>query len=170
MLLGAFLPGYEVTYLDPLLAKRDGERGDEHLPAVTRRHHPHAAVQDLSKALSAEPKMAAARFNRGLAYLQIGQPSRAETDFTNLIRTNGRDAESYLYRGQARAALKKSSAAADFDKAISLNEDWGLAWFIRGRYRDGIGDREGANADFLRAYELGHSDPWLLERVRDISG
>ena len=66
--------------------------------------------------------------------------------------------------------LGTEDAAEDFDKALSMAEEWGLAWFVRGRYRDGLGDREGANADFLRAYELGHSDPWLIQRVREISG
>ena len=86
-----------------------------------------------------------------------------------MIRRNAKDAGAYLYRAQSRAGLNDSGAAEDFDMAIELAGEWSLAWFVRGRYRDRLGDREGANADFLRANELGHSDPWLIERVREIS-
>ncbi len=130
---------------------------------------PYRAVKDLTQAITLAPDWGPARFNRGLAYLQIGQHTRADGDFSELIRRNGRDAEAFLYRGQARAALNQTAAADDFDQAIALAEEWPLAWFVRGRYRDRKGDREDANADFLRAWELGHSDPWLLERMREIS-
>ena len=128
------------------------------------------AVEDLTAAISLAPEWGAARFNRGLAYLEIGQMSRAVQDFSDLIRRNPNDAGAHLYRGQALARLRDAGAAGDFDRAIELASEWALAWFVRGRYRDSLGDREGANADFLRAYELGHSDPWLIERVREITG
>lgn len=137
---------------------------------LLRHGRAYMAIPDLSKALLIDRKLDVARFNRGLAFLEIDQPSRAEEDFTRLLRENPADAEIYLYRGQARAALKRPDAAEDFDKAVELAGESGLAWFVRGRYRDSRGDREGANADFLRAYELGHDDPWLIERVREISG
>lgn len=130
----------------------------------------YGSVEDLSRAITLDPKLGIARFNRGIAYLELGQPSRADADFSKLIGTNSRDAGAYLYRGQARAALKRADAIKDFDQAISLAGEWGFAWFTRGRYLDQRGDREGANANFLRAYELGHNDPWLIERVREISG
>ena len=128
------------------------------------------AVGDLTAAVRIAPEWGTPRFNRGLAYLEIGQMSRAVQDFSELIRQRPDDAGAHLYRAQARARLGDDAASADFDRAIDLASEWGLAWFVRGRYRDGLGDREGANADFLRAYQLGHSDPWLIERVREISG
>ena len=135
---------------------------------LLRNGDPYRAVQDLSQAVSLAPEWGAARFNRGVAYLQIGQYTRADQDFSDLIRRNPRDAEAYLYRAQARSALKQPSADQDFDTAIELAGEWGLAWFVRGRHRDRLGDKEGANSDFLRAYQLGYSDPWLIERIREI--
>lgn len=137
---------------------------------LLRHGRAYASIPDLSKALLIDRELGVARFNRGLAFLEIGQPSRAQEDFSELIRQNPEDAEAFLYRGQARAALNRPEAAGDFDKAVQLAGEWGMAWFVRGRYRDSTGDREGANSDFLRAYELGHDDPWLIERVREIGG
>ena len=62
------------------------------------------------------------------------------------------------------------AATEDFDQAIALQSDWAPAFFARGQYRDQLGDREGANADFIRAHELGYPDPWLIRRIREISG
>lgn len=128
------------------------------------------AVKDLSTALSLEPRSAQIRFNRGLAFLAAGDAQSADADFTAVIRANPNDAGAYLHRARARAALRRADARQDFDQAIALSSEWPLAWYERGRYLDQIGDREAANADFLRAYDLGHSDPWLLNRVREISG
>ena len=136
---------------------------------LLRNGDPYRAVEDLTAALEIEPGWTAARFNRGLAYLQIGQNARAVQDFDDLIRRSPQDAGGYLYRAQGRAALGDQDAVEDFDQAIALKGEWALAWFVRGRYRDSQGDSEGANADFLRAYELGYSDPWLIDRVREIS-
>ena len=58
----------------------------------------------------------------------------------------------------------------DFDRAIALKPEWAPAWYMRGRFFDSVGALDEANADFLRAYQLGHSDPWLIERLRRMSG
>ncbi len=100
----------------------------------------------------------------------MGQYQLAEADFSDVIGRNPRDAGAYLNRGRARAALGKKKAFNDLDRAVALQPEWGQAWFIRGRYREEQGDVEGANADYLRAYQLGHSDPWLIQRVRELSG
>ena len=57
-----------------------------------------------------------------------------------------------------------------YDRAIEISPESGGAWFARGRYWDARGNTEAANSDFLRANELGYSDPWLLRRIREISG
>ncbi len=100
----------------------------------------------------------------------MGQYQLAEADFSDVIGRNPRDAGAYLNRGRARAALGKKKAFNDLDRAVALQPEWGQAWFIRGRYREEQGDVEGANTDYLRAYQLGHSDPWLIQRVRELSG
>ena len=75
-----------------------------------------------------------------------------------------------MNRGRARTAQGKAGVRNDFDRAIALKPEWAAAWYMRGRFFDRAGAVDEANADFLRAYQLGHSDPWLIERMRQMSG
>jgi len=131
---------------------------------------PERALPDFAKAISLDPSLTTARYNRGLAFLQLGQHQLAEVDFTAVIGRNPRDAGAYLNRGRARAAQGKAGVRNDFDRAIALRPEWAAAWYMRGRLFDRVGAVDEANADFMRAYQLGHSDPWLIERMRQMSG
>jgi tetratricopeptide (TPR) repeat protein len=137
---------------------------------MLNRNAPERALPDFSKAIELDPESIPARYNRGLAFLQLGQGELAEIDFSAVIGRNPRDAGAYLNRGRARAASGKPGARNDFDRAIALKPEWAPAWLMRGRYLDRQGAVDQANADFLRAYQLGHSDPWLIERIRQMSG
>lgn len=131
---------------------------------------PARAVSDLSRAIELSPEWISPHFNRGMAYLRLQEPARAALDFSTVIQRNPNDAGAFLNRGRARSALGMNNAVADFDKAIDLAPDWGGAWFARGQHFDLQGNIEAANSDFLRANELGYPDPWLLDRIRQISG
>jgi tetratricopeptide (TPR) repeat protein len=131
---------------------------------------PERALPDFAMAIELDPGLTTARYNRGLAFLQLGQHELAEADFSAVIGRNPRDAGAYLNRGRARAAQGKAGVRNDFDRAIALNPEWAAAWYLRGRLFDREGAVDEANASFLRAYQLGHSDPWLIERMRQMSG
>jgi tetratricopeptide (TPR) repeat protein len=131
---------------------------------------PERALPDFGKAIELDPALITAHYNRGLAFLQLDQNELAEVDFSAVIGRNPRDAGAYLNRGRARAAQGRPGARNDFDRAIALKPEWAAAWYMRGRFLDGAGALDEANANFLRAYQLGHSDPWLIERMRRMSG
>ena len=128
------------------------------------------AISDFDRALRLRRDLPAAHFNRGLAHAMAGQHARAEADFSAVLAQNPQDAEAWVNRGKARLALGRPGAGADFDRALELRPDWAAGWFARGRYHDAIGRREAADADYMRAYQLGHSDPRLIERVQRIGG
>lgn len=128
------------------------------------------AIDDLDRAIRLDRENTAAFFNRGLAYLEAGEAQEANADFSVVIRRAPEDAAAHLYRAEARAALGRGDAAPDYDRAVALAPDWGQALYLRGRYRDRRGERDAANDDFLRAYELGVEDRWLAERVQGIGG
>jgi tetratricopeptide (TPR) repeat protein len=131
---------------------------------------PERALPDFDKAIELDPSLTTARYNRGLAFLQLELNELAEVDFSAVIGRNPRDAGAYLNRGRARAAQGKTGVRNDFDRAITLKPEWAAGWYMRGRFFDSAGAIDEANADFLRAYQLGHSDPWLIERMRQMSG
>lgn len=151
----------------------DPGAADAHLglgALLLRNGDPRRAVTEFDAAISLRPAWGAARFNRGLALLRLGRYQNAARDFSAVIEQTPDDAAAYMNRGLARSAANLPGAAEDFDKALELDPESGGTWFARGRFRDAHGQREAANADFLRAYELGYSDPWLIRRVREISG
>lgn len=130
---------------------------------------PARSLDDFSAAIRLQPSWISPYFNRGMAHLQLGMWRDAERDFTKVISRNPEDAAAFLNRGRARAGAGEASAGLDFDRAIELDPEWGGAWFARGQFWDARGNREAANRDFMRAYELGYPDPWLIERVREIT-
>lgn len=131
---------------------------------------PGRSLDDFDRAIALQPGWISPVFNRGMAHFQLGMWRESEQDFSTVIQRHPDDAAAYLNRARARASAGNSAAGGDFDRAINIDPEWGGAWFARGQYWEGRGNREAANRDFLRAYELGYPDPWLIQRVREISG
>lgn len=131
---------------------------------------PGRAIKDFDRVISLKPQWISNYFNRGVAHYQVGNYKNADQDFSTVIRHNPSDAGAYLNRARTRAALGRSDAMDDFNTALEVDPEWGGGWFARGKYHDATGNREAANQDFLRAFELGYPDPWLNQRVREISG
>lgn len=131
---------------------------------------PARSIADFAQAIRLQPGWVAPYFNRGMAHYRMGMWREAEADFSTVIQRNPRDAAAYLNRARSRAAEGRAEAGADFDRAIEIDPEWAGAWFARGQYWDARGNDEAANRDFLRAYELGYPDPWLIDRVRQITG
>ncbi|MEM9783758.1 MAG: tetratricopeptide repeat protein [Pseudomonadota bacterium] len=137
---------------------------------LTRLGQPAEAVADFDEALSREGDWAASYLGRGRALMMLGRVEAAEADFSAVIARAPRDAAGWLGRGEARALQGAPSAANDLDRAVALSPEWGLPLLVRGRYRQSRGDTEAADADFMRAWELGMRAPDLEARIRALSG
>ena len=131
---------------------------------------PGRSLDDFSNAIRLQPGWVSPHFNRGMAHYHLGMWQEAERDFTTVVERNPSDAAAFLNRARARAQAGDPDAGLDFDRALQIDPEWGGGWFARGQYWEGRGNREAANRDFMRAYELGYPDPWLHKRVREISG
>ncbi len=131
---------------------------------------PDLALAEFDLAVTQHPRDSQARFNRGVAYHNLGYYAEAEADFSAVISRSPNDVRALVNRGRSRSVGGMDGAQGDFDAAIELAPEWSAAWFARGQYYDLVGDAEAANRDFRRAYELGHQDPWLVQRMREISG
>lgn len=124
-----------------------------------------AAVSDLDRAIRLDRTLNSAWFNRGVGYLLLGEMAAAAKDFTAVIAADPKDAGAYLNRGRALADQDPAQAEADLSQAIALDPEWARAYGARGLFLEARGRPEEAQRDFLRAYELGETARWLLDRV-----
>lgn len=137
---------------------------------LRERGAPDNAVQDLSRAIDLAPARTAAWFERGSAYFALGRYRLAVRDFSEVVEREPDNAEAWLNRAQSKVAGNFRGAEGDFARAIELAPEWGGAYYARGLYLERRRRTDAANADFMRAFELGVSDPALIERVRRLSG
>lgn len=129
-----------------------------------------SALSALDAAVAIDQDDPDARYNRGLAHLGLSRFADAEADFSRLLRDDPNDAGAYLQRAKARRETNPRGALADLDDAIRLSPEWPAAWLLSGRLLDEAGRADDANFRLRRAFELGATDPWLLERLRAIGG
>ena len=73
-------------------------------------------------------------------------------------------------RARSRAGTNDQGAVEDFDKASANAPEWSDPWYRAGRILDRLGRADDANLRFRRAFELGHKDPWLLDRITALGG
>ncbi|MEL7464313.1 MAG: tetratricopeptide repeat protein [Pseudomonadota bacterium] len=131
---------------------------------------PAAALVEFDNAVRIDREDPDAYFNRGLAHLALGRQSEAERDFTEVLREYPTDAGAFFQRARARSGANDQGALADYARAAELAPEWSDPWYLAGRILDGQGRTNEANQRFRRAFELGHKDPWLLNRITALGG
>jgi tetratricopeptide (TPR) repeat protein len=96
-------------------------------------------------------------YNRGFNCLDRGDIDNALADFTESIRLDPQQVESY--GGRALAYQKKgefAKAIADVSECIRLKPEVGKAYYLRGLVYQQIGEESKADADFAQAKKLGY--------------
>ena len=98
--------------------------------------------------------IALAHHNRGILFLQQGDPETALVDFDQAIDWDPQRASSYVQRGLAHAALENfAELLNDANAALERDPDLAAAHQLRGIARYHLGDGEGSLTDFDRAIE-----------------
>jgi tetratricopeptide (TPR) repeat protein len=102
-------------------------------PPVRPRPQSDAALQDLDKAIQANPNSSDAFYRRGQLYAKRGDFSRAIEDFDVALRINPRDPEALNNRCWARAVVGElQGALRDCNDALQIRPDYGDAFDSRG--------------------------------------
>jgi tetratricopeptide (TPR) repeat protein len=128
--------------LDPKLGYADQGKLDE-------------AIQELTKAITLNPKDAESYRVRGFTYDIQGKLDEAIQDFTHVITLNPKNAEAYFNRGNACVKQGKlDEAIQDFTHIITLNPKEAVAYFIRGVAYTRQGKLGAAIADYDKAIAL----------------
>lgn len=127
--------------------------------ALARQNRLRDAISAYSSALRYDPQMVAARTNRGLAYVGIGEYALAINDFNEAIRQNPEDPAGYYKRGVTFGRLGDLRAALNsYDESLRLDPKLALAYLNRSEIHQRLGNSAKAQADRSRAVEL---DPQL---------
>lgn len=94
-----------------------------------------------------------AYFNRAKIKSQLGDNSGAISDLNKLISIDSSDYEAFFYRGflKYENGNYKVNPLPDYDKALKLNPDYGLAYSYRGLFKM----REGAVEEALKDCTIG---------------
>ena len=91
-------------------------------------------------------------FNRGYAYLLIGDKKKALKDFSDVIEQNPDHFQSLSFRGQLRLQSGDfEGAISDFSHVLALRPDEGTAYASRGVSRASLDRKVAALEDFTKA-------------------
>ena len=109
---------------------------------------------------SGEPKTAEKHFEQGKAFEEERNWIRAIMEYTEAIKINPNFVDAYIYR--ARADMNEGGhhrdAEADCNKAIELDPQKSLPYFIRGSIYHGWGKAEASLSNALEYYNQSLSD------------
>ena len=113
------------------------------------------AIDNYTKAIELNPKDAAAYYNRGRAYYNLGQYQKAIDDYTKAIELDPNCMEAYYSRGCAYDSLEEyRKAIEDYNKVIELDPQSSEGYFKRGYAYYYLGEHSQALEDFYKAAEL----------------
>ena len=115
----------------------------------------YGAITDFTKAIELDPNHLGCKRGRATCKYSLGDYKGAITDFDEIIKlshsNNKPIAFDYLYRGRAKSGL---DAIADYSKAIELDPNDSLVYFLRGGEKNLLDDYYAAIADFTKAIEI----------------
>jgi tetratricopeptide (TPR) repeat protein len=113
------------------------------------------AVQFISKAISINPNVASAYYNRGVSLKELMRLEEALVSYEKAIALKPDFAEAYSDRGNALKELNRlEEALASYDKAIALKPDFSEAYYNRGNTLKELKRLEDALVSYDKAIAL----------------
>ena len=134
-----------------------------------------AAIRHFSEAVRLNPKMTRAYLERASEYnyVQMFREARQDYDFVLADQQERRFLPphtiglAYLGRGYAALHLNDyRGALADFDQVLKTMPDSSNALAWRGGAHQGLGDREGAEADYKSALAISPSNAYARDNLK----
>jgi tetratricopeptide (TPR) repeat protein len=132
--------------------------------------NPTGALEDFDRARSRAPRDRDLTFNRALALAELGRDAEAEAAFTSVLQARPDDAGARLNRARLRAGPNPQGALDDFSAVIAAQPKWSQPLVERGALLESMGRVAEAEADYRRAWELGHRSDALTERITRMGG
>ena len=131
----------------------------------TRAGNIEAAVHHYNEAMKFEPSSELINNyhqQRAVIYHDEGYLESAINDYSEAIRLNANDGDSYFGRGRVNYDLGKyTEAISDFGKAIDINPENAYTYYWRGLAKYDLGQYPEAVVDFDRAINLNPADAYF---------
>ena len=127
---------------------------------------PNKAKSHWDKAIAANPKLAEAYNNRGLAFYNLNLYQEALQDFSQSIRMKPNYAEAFNNRGNVYYEMDQyEKARADFDQSLKLKPKYSKAQMNRGLVFFQMQKLDQACNDFRKACDFGECDglQWSMQ-------
>lgn len=117
------------------------------------------AIALFDKAISLQPDLEQALYNRAKAHFRIKNYGESIEDFTTLLIKHPTNAFYYSERGVAlHLAERSDEALQDLNRAAELEPNKPFRYSSRAFIKDRMGDLKGAIADYEKAIELDPKD------------
>jgi len=124
------------------------------------------ALSDYDLAIRLNPEDSASFNNRGIIHKKRNEHYKAFSDFGAAIFLDPDFAEAYFNRGKTYLEQERFSLAiGDLDDAIRLNGQDAAAFKYRGLAYEQTGQLDWAVQDYLRAYDLGDREDWVVQKL-----
>lgn len=106
--------------------------------------------------------------NRGISNYDLGNYEAALRDFTDAIRLDPKHFNAYVGRSRVYGQVQKNylRAIEDLDKAITIRPQLAQLYYLRGEFRNDLGQSAQAIEDFRQALRL---DPNFKEAQRALA-
>ena len=116
------------------------------------------ALNDFNICLQLNPGHQAAMQNKAFTTFKLGKFDEAVMDYTNLLKTDGKNPELYVQRGTCFLETKSyDRALTDFSDAISCKKDFAEAYFNRANVYTKMMDFKKACNDIRESVKLGYA-------------
>ncbi len=114
------------------------------------------ALSDLTKSIEIDPNRSVSYMNRSLIYQSFSQWDMVVEDLESYVRLNPYNANIWYELGKARLNVNNAiDGLKAFDKAIEINSNNGLFYYMRAKNRAVLNNRSGAAEDVRMSESLG---------------
>ncbi|MDJ0599264.1 MAG: tetratricopeptide repeat protein [Crocosphaera sp.] len=113
------------------------------------------SLKDLSSAISLDPNLADAYYNRGFIYLDLGKPYQGLADFDKAIKLKPEWSKSYHGKGLIYLEMgQPQDALENLTTSISLLPSYAPSYYYRSFVYTQLGDNKKALTDIKKAADL----------------
>lgn len=127
------------------------------------------AIEDLGRAIAADPTWPPPYNNRARALVDKGEPAKAIADYDKLIELNPGNAAGYVNRALAYMKLKDfDHALADLQKGSELKPDNPFTIYNIGKVYENKGDLGRAEAQYRKALALSPGNRIVIASLKRI--